>query len=58
MFTILNAATGFTVINFMSPMGGFYAECTAIKARNVAKIPPAWSTRDAGVLAIDGVIAL
>lgn len=45
-------------VNFMSPKGGFYAEYTAIKAKNVAKIPPALSTRDAGVLAVDGVIAL
>jgi NADPH:quinone reductase len=45
-------------VNFMSPKGGFYAEYTAIKAMNVAKIPTALSTRDAGVLAIDGVIAL
>ena len=45
-------------VNFMSPKGGFYAEYTAIKAENVAKIPSALSTRDAGVLAVDGVIAL
>ena len=45
-------------INFMSPKGGFYAEYTAIKANNAAMIPPALSTRDAGVLAIDGVTAL
>jgi NADPH2:quinone reductase len=45
-------------VNFMSPKGGFYAEYTAIKTKNVAKIPSALSTRDAGVLAIDGVIAL
>src|SRR5215472_5983003 len=45
-------------INFMSPKGGFYAEYTAIKANNAAMIPQALSTRDAGVLAIDGVTAL
>ena len=45
-------------INLMSPKGGFYAEYTAIKANNVAKIPQALSTREAGVLAVDGVTAL
>jgi NADPH:quinone reductase-like Zn-dependent oxidoreductase len=45
-------------INLMSPKGGFYAEYTAIKANNAAKIPQALSTRDAGVLAVDGVTAL
>ncbi len=45
-------------ISLMSPKGGFYAEYTAIKANNVAMIPPALSTRDAGVLAVDGVTAL
>jgi NADPH:quinone reductase-like Zn-dependent oxidoreductase len=45
-------------INFMSPKGGFYAEYTVIKANNAAMIPPALSTRDAGVLATDGVTAL
>jgi NADPH:quinone reductase-like Zn-dependent oxidoreductase len=45
-------------INFMSPKGGFYAEYTVIKATNAAMIPPALSTRNAGVLATDGVTAL
>lgn len=45
-------------INLMSPKGGFYAEYTVIKASNVAMIPQALSTRDAGVLAVDGVTAL
>src|SRR5215469_3730893 len=45
-------------INLMSPKGGFYAEYTAIKANNAAKIPQALSTRAAGVLAADGVTAL
>lgn len=45
-------------INFLSPKGGFYAEYTAIKANNAAMIPPALSTRDAGVLATDGITAL
>src|SRR5581483_1949110 len=45
-------------INLMSPKGGFYAEYTAIKADNVAVIPEALSTREAGVLAVDGVTAL
>jgi NADPH:quinone reductase len=45
-------------INFMSPKGGFYAEYAVIKADNAARIPPAMSTRDAGVLAVDGVTAL
>ena len=45
-------------INLVSPKGGFYAEYTAIKASNVATIPQALSTRDAGVLAVDGVTAL
>jgi NADPH:quinone reductase-like Zn-dependent oxidoreductase len=45
-------------ISLMSPKGGFYAEYTAIKANNAAKIPQALSTRDAGVLAVDGVTAL
>ena len=45
-------------INLMNPKGGFYAEYTAIKVANVAKIPQALSTRDAGVLAVDGVTAL
>jgi len=45
-------------INLMSPKGGFYAEYTAIKANNAAKIPQALSTREAGVLAVDGVTAL
>lgn len=45
-------------ISFMSPNGGFYAEYTAIKADNAAIIPAALSTRDAGVIAIDGVTAL
>jgi NADPH:quinone reductase-like Zn-dependent oxidoreductase len=45
-------------INLMSPKGGFYAEYTVIKANNVAMIPQALSTRDAGVLAVDGVTAL
>jgi NADPH:quinone reductase-like Zn-dependent oxidoreductase len=42
----------------MSPKGGFYAEYTAIKANNAAKIPQALSTRETGVLAVDGVTAL
>ncbi|MBV8846761.1 MAG: NADP-dependent oxidoreductase [Bryobacterales bacterium] len=45
-------------INLMSPKGGFYAEYTVIKAKNAAMIPRALSTRDAGVLAVDGVTAL
>ena len=45
-------------ISFLSRKGGFYAEYTAIKATNAAMIPPALSTRDAGVLATDGVTAL
>jgi NADPH:quinone reductase-like Zn-dependent oxidoreductase len=45
-------------INLASPKGGFYAEYTAIKATNAAMIPKALSTRDAGVLAVDGVTAL
>jgi NADPH:quinone reductase-like Zn-dependent oxidoreductase len=45
-------------INFLGPKGGFYAEYTVIKAKNAAMIPPALSTRDAGVLATDGVTAL
>ena len=43
-------------INFLGPKGGFYAEYTAVKANNAAMIPQALSTRDAGVLAVDGVI--
>jgi len=45
-------------INLMNPKGGFYAEYTVIKANNAATIPQALSTRDAGVLAVDGVTAL
>jgi len=45
-------------INLMSPKGGFYAEYTVIKANNAAMIPRALSTRNAGVLAVDGVTAL
>lgn len=45
-------------INLMSPKGGFYAEYTVVKAANAAKIPQALSTRDAGVLAVDGITAL
>ncbi|HEV8039522.1 MAG TPA: NADP-dependent oxidoreductase [Bryobacteraceae bacterium] len=45
-------------INLMSPKGGFYAEYTVIKANNAAMIPQALSTRDAGVLAVDGVTAM
>src|SRR5258705_12689639 len=45
-------------VTFMSPKGGFYAEYTVIKANNAAMIPSALSTRDAGVLAVDGVTAL
>ena len=45
-------------INLMSPKGGFYAEYTAVKADNAAMIPQALSTRQAGVLAVDGVTAL
>src|SRR5215831_6901868 len=45
-------------INFLGPKGGFYAEYTVIKASNAAMIPPALSTRDAGVLATDGITAL
>jgi len=45
-------------INLMSPKGGFYAQYTVVKASNAAMIPPAVSTRDAGVLAVDGVTAL
>jgi len=45
-------------INLMSPKGGFYAEYTVMKANNAALIPQALSTRDAGVLAVDGVTAL
>ena len=44
--------------DFMNPKGGFYAEYTVIKATNAATIPPVLSTRDAGVLATDGVTAL
>jgi NADPH:quinone reductase len=45
-------------VNFMSPKGGFYAEYTVLKTNNAAMIPQALSTREAGVLAIDGVTAL
>ena len=45
-------------INLMSPKGGFYAEYTVVKANNAAMIPRALSTREAGVLAVDGVTAL
>lgn len=45
-------------ISLMSPKGGFYAEYAAVKANNAAMIPRALSTRDAGVLAVDGVTAL
>src|SRR3984885_8687462 len=45
-------------ISFMSPKGGFYAEYTVVKADNAAMIPQALSTRDAGVLAVDGGTAL
>src|SRR5262249_605175 len=45
-------------INLMSPKGGVYAEYTVVKASNAAMIPQALSTRDAGVLAVDGVTAL
>jgi NADPH:quinone reductase len=45
-------------INLMNPKGGFYAEYTVIKADNAAAIPEALSTREAGVLAVDGVTAL
>ena len=45
-------------VNLMSPKGGFYAEYTAVKADNAAMIPRALSTREAGVLAVDGVTAL
>jgi NADPH:quinone reductase len=45
-------------INLMSPKGGFYAEYTVIKANNAAKVPQPLSTREAGVLAVDGVTAL
>src|SRR5579872_619852 len=45
-------------INLMSPKGGFYAEYAVIKANNAATIPQALSTREAGVLAVDGVTAL
>jgi len=44
--------------DFMNLKGGFYAEYAVIKASNAAMIPPALSTRDAGVLATDGVTAL
>ncbi len=45
-------------INLASPKGGFYAEYTVVKSSNAALIPQALSTRDAGVLAVDGVTAL
>lgn len=45
-------------INLLSLKGGFYAEYAAVKANSAAMIPPALSTRDAGVLAIDGITAL
>ncbi len=45
-------------INLMNPKGGFYAEYTVIKANNAAVIPHALSTRNAGVLAVDGITAL
>jgi len=45
-------------INFLNPKGGFYAEYAVVKANNAAMIPPALSTRAAGVLAVDGVTAL
>ena len=45
-------------INLASPKGGFYAEYTVVKANNAAMIPQALSTRDAGVLAVDGVTAM
>jgi NADPH:quinone reductase len=44
--------------NFLNPKGGFYAEYAVMKANNAARIPPVLSTRDAGVLAVDGVTAL
>lgn len=45
-------------VSFLNPKGGFYAEYAVVKADNVAIIPPALSTRNAGVLAVDGVTAL
>jgi NADPH:quinone reductase-like Zn-dependent oxidoreductase len=45
-------------INLMSPKGGFYAEFTVVKANNASMIPKELSTRNAGVLAVDGVTAL
>ena len=45
-------------INFLNPKRGFYAQYAVIKANNAAMIPPSLSTRDAGVLAVDGVTAL
>jgi NADPH2:quinone reductase len=45
-------------INLMSPKGGFYAEYAVVKANNAAMIPEALSTRDAGVLAVDGITAM
>lgn len=45
-------------ISLMNPKGGFYAEYVVLKAGNAAKIPQGLSTRDAGVLAVDGVTAL
>jgi NADPH2:quinone reductase len=45
-------------INFMNPKGGFYAEYAVIKANSAAAVPAALTTRDAGVMAIDGVTAL
>jgi NADPH:quinone reductase-like Zn-dependent oxidoreductase len=43
---------------FLNPKGGFYAEYAALAQDEVAHVPAAISSREAGALAIDGLTAL
>ena len=43
---------------FGNPKGGFYAEYTAVKARNAAPVPKGLTVEQAAALAADGITAL
>ncbi|MBU8900327.1 NADP-dependent oxidoreductase [Corallococcus sp. M34] len=54
-FKVGDRAYGFA---FGSPKGGFYAEFTAVKAENAARVPQGLSIQQAATLAADGITAL
>jgi NADPH:quinone reductase len=44
--------------SLVNPKGGFYAECAAIKADDVSRIPCRLTTQQAGAMPVDAMTAL